>query len=149
MGGLGSLCYPDSHDGISRSAPFVDLLLSYIGGLASILVALGASLKDVLLVVATVSLTARLFMTQPRANVAVKAPEPSSSTGSACSFCGMSNHSVTTCFKKKRALQAQIDAIETAAKERAQDMLSANLLIVSHDDRRNRRIRIRKSASVR
>ena len=54
---------------ISRSAPFVDLLLSYIGGLASILVALGASLKDVLLVVATVSLTARLFLTQPRTHI--------------------------------------------------------------------------------
>ena len=52
-----------------------------------------------------------------------------------------------TCFPRREALQAQIDSIEAAAKERAQDMISANLLIASHDDKRKRRNRARKSVS--
>ena len=59
----------------------------------------------------------------------------------------MSNHSVLTCFKKKKALQAQIDSIEAAAKQRAHDELSVNLLILSHDDKRKRPNRARKSVS--
>ena len=41
------------------------------------------------------------------------APPPNEAAG--CSYCGMNNHSVQTCWKKKRDIQIQIDAINAAS----------------------------------
>ena len=120
---------------ISRLAPIVDLILSYIEGLACILVAIALSLKDVLLLVATVSLTVRLFMVQSNqpvmdavAVLAVKGPAIRSSRRPSCSYCDKQGHTVDTCFSRKKDLQSQVDSIDKAIERKTAAKTSAKLI---------------------
>ena len=109
---------------ITRLAPVVDLILSYVGDLAYVLLAITLSLKDILLLVATASLTFKLFVDRPDQPVLNAAPI-SVAKGSApgtrpsCVYCNRQGHTFDSCYNRRADLQSQLNSIERELERKA------------------------------
>ena len=109
---------------ITRLAPVVDLILSYVGDLAYILLASTLSLKDVLLLVATASLTFKIFVDRPDQPILNSAPvsaakDSAPGTRPSCVYCNKQGHTLNTCYCRRADLLSQLTSIERELERKA------------------------------
>ena len=146
---------------ITRVAPLVDLILLYVGDLAYVLLAITLSLKDVLLLIATASLTFKLFVDRPDQPILNSAPvsvAKGSAPGTRPSFayCRKLGHTSDTCFARKADLLSQLASIERELERKAAAKASRKPVALDTSSQgdsstvSNRRIRkaLRESASA-
>mmetsp|Transcript_6882 Transcript_6882/g.10970 ORF Transcript_6882/g.10970 Transcript_6882/m.10970 type:complete len:295 (+) Transcript_6882:1985-2869(+) len=146
---------------ITRVAPLVDLILLYVGELAYILLAITLSLKDVLLLIATASLTFKLFVDRPDQPILNCAPVSvakgsAPGTRSTCEYCRKLGHTFDSCFARKADLLSQLASIERELERKAAAKASRKPVTLDTSSQgdsssvSNRRVRraLRKSASA-